>query len=212
MTTLLRIIKSILVQVKYRTLIIPICTSTALSKIENLDNSAFSITQYEMTNINLSLMNFKDSMSLFDGFTTYYYGNSNILSGKNERFYYCIVNSVRGIPVIIEITVITLAYLGEKEEIKGAFQSYDVAKKYWENIKDRVKEKYSKKYWLLSLHSKDNIMKLLYYIHIQKLVTKTDQLNGCTIEKVEVSGLIYFKDIAKGDEFIPRAPLILSLY
>jgi hypothetical protein len=206
---LLRIIKSILVQVKYRTLIIPICTGTAPSKIENLDNSAFSITQYRMTNINLSPMNFKDSMSLFDGFTTYYYSNSDILPGKDKRLYRCIVNSVKGIPVIIETAVIILAHLGEEKEMKEAFQNYDVAKKYWENIKDRVKEKYSKKHWLLSLHNEDNIMKLLYYIHIQKPIAKTDQLNGCTIEEVEASGLIYLEDIAKDDEFIPRAPLIL---
>ncbi|RIA96857.1 hypothetical protein C1645_871831 [Glomus cerebriforme] len=208
-TTLLRIIKSILVQVNYKTLIIPICTGTTPSKIENLDDSAFNITQYGMKNINLSPMNFEDSMSLFDGFTTHYYGNSDILPEEDERFYRCVVNSIRGIPVIIEIAVTTLAHLGENEKMKKAFQNYDVAKKYWENIKDCVKDKYSKKHWLLSLHNEDNIMKLLYYIHIQKFVTKTDQLNSCTIEGVETSGLIYLEETIEDDKFIPRAPLIL---
>jgi hypothetical protein len=59
--TLLRVIKSILIKVEYRTLIIPICTGTASSKITNMGGSALSITQYSMTNINLSPMNFKDS-------------------------------------------------------------------------------------------------------------------------------------------------------
>ena len=40
-------------------------------------------------------------------------------------------------------------------------------------------------------------------------ITKTDQLNGCTIEEVEASVLIYLEETDKDDEFIPRAPLIL---
>src|SRR5947208_8389696 len=63
--TLLRAIRSILVLVEYRTLIIPICTGTAPSKISKLGESTFSITQYVMTNIHLSPMNFDDSMKLF---------------------------------------------------------------------------------------------------------------------------------------------------
>ena len=52
-------------------------------------------------------------------------------------------------------------------------------------------------------------MKLLYYIHVQKLVTKKDMLNSCTIEEVETSGLIYLDEINEYNIFIPRAPLIL---
>ncbi|PKY44600.1 hypothetical protein RhiirA4_458946 [Rhizophagus irregularis] len=59
--TLLRAIKSILIQVIPRTLIIPICTGTTPSKIANLGDSTFSISQYTMTNINLSPMNFENS-------------------------------------------------------------------------------------------------------------------------------------------------------
>ncbi|CAI2188724.1 15931_t:CDS:2 [Funneliformis geosporum] len=205
--TLLRIIRSILVQVTHRTLIIPVCTGTAPSKIANLGEYTFSITQYAMANINLSPMNFEDSMSLFKEFTINYYGDSDILPTDDEIFYRCAVNSVRGIPVIIEIAVRTLLHL--KNEGVSAFQNYDTAKKYWENLKFRVNQKYSKKHWLSSLHNENNIMKLLFYIHVQKHVTKKDQLSGCTIEEVEASGLIYLDETIKDVEFIPRAPLIL---
>ncbi len=206
--TLLRVIKSILIQVKYRTLIIPICTGTAPSKITNLGDSAFSITQYTMANINLSPMNFEDSMRLFKLFTTYYYGNSDILPTDDKKFYRCAVNSIRGIPVIIGIAVRAFLCLIQKEKM-NAFQNYETAQKYWEILKFDVNQKYTKKHWLSSLHTENNIMKLLYYIHVQKLVTKTDKLNGFTIEEVESSGLIYLEETDENDIFIPRAPLIL---
>jgi hypothetical protein len=207
--TLLRVIKSILIQVEYRTLIIPICTGTAPSKITNLGDSAFSITQYTMADINLSPMNFEDSMRLFKLFTTYYHGNSDILPTDDEKFYRCAVNSVRGIPVIIEIAV--RAFLRLIQEEMNVFQNYETAQKYWENLKFDINQKYTKKHWLFSLHTKNNIMKLLYYIHVQKLVTKTDKLNGSTIEEVEASGLIYLEETDDNDIFIPRAPLILII-
>ena len=42
-------------------------------------------------------------MSLFKEFTKYHYGDSDILPTEDERFYHCAVNSLKGIPVIIEI-------------------------------------------------------------------------------------------------------------
>jgi hypothetical protein len=89
------------------------------------------------------------------------------------------------------------------------FQNSDTAKKYWEGLKVFVNQKYSKEHWQSSLHNENNIMKLLYYIHVQKLVTKKDQLNGCIIEEVEASGLIYLEQTNESDIFIPRTPLIL---
>ncbi|CAJ0756021.1 14618_t:CDS:2 [Entrophospora sp. SA101] len=45
-------------------------------------------------------------MSLFNEFTTYYHGNSDILPEKNNRIYRCVVNSIKGIPVVIETACI----------------------------------------------------------------------------------------------------------
>ncbi|GES94623.1 hypothetical protein RCL_jg5996.t2 [Rhizophagus clarus] len=79
---------------------------------------------------------------------------ANILTTDDNRFYRCTVNSVRGVPVIIEISVRIFLQL-EKEEIY-AFKNYYTVKKYWENL----------------------IMKLSFYTHIQKHVTKERQVKG----------------------------------
>jgi hypothetical protein len=204
---LLRIIRSILINIKYKTLIIPVCTGTAPSKIASLGETTLSITSYSITNINLSPMNFQDSMSLFKEFTKYRNNNdSDVLPEENQKLYRCMVNSIRGIPVIIEIAV--ELFIGMESGGTRVFQSYDTAIKYWECLRAYVNQKYSKEQWRSSLHNENNVMKLLYYIHIQKSVTKKDQLNGCTIEEVEASGLIYLEETIKNEEFIPRAPLI----
>nr|CAG8442905.1 13164_t:CDS:2 [Entrophospora candida] len=117
--TLFRVISSIVVLEKFKTLIIPICTGTAPSKITNLDNSQFnksSFITYEF-------------MSLFNEFTTYYHGNSDILPEKNNRIYLCVVNSIKGIPVVIETAVKTFLDMIEGIRI---FQTYDMAKNFGE--------------------------------------------------------------------------------
>nr|CAG8437424.1 12307_t:CDS:2 [Entrophospora candida] len=117
--TLFRVISSIVVLAKFKTLIIPICTGTAPSKITNLDNSQFnksSFITYEF-------------MSLFNEFTTYYHGNSDILPEKNDRIYRCVVNSIKGIPVVIETAVKTFLDMIEGIRI---FQTYDMAKNFGE--------------------------------------------------------------------------------
>ncbi|RHZ68602.1 hypothetical protein Glove_294g172 [Diversispora epigaea] len=170
--------------------------------------TSFSVTDYTMGNVNLSPMNFEDSMSLFNRFTKHYNdNNSDILPEKGEKFYRCVVNSIRGIPVIIEIAV--KLFLNLKVEGISVFQSYDTVSKYWEYLKNKVSQKYSYELWRSSLHNNDNIRKLLYYIHIQKRISKRDKLNECTIKEMETSGLIYLDETNERNIFIPRAPLIL---
>ncbi|CAH1756608.1 11610_t:CDS:2, partial [Entrophospora sp. SA101] len=94
--TLFRVISNIVVLAKFKTLIIPICTGTAPSKITNLDNSQFNKSPFITY----------EFMSLFNEFTTYYHGNSDILPEKNNRIYRCVVNSIKGIPVVIETACI----------------------------------------------------------------------------------------------------------
>src|SRR4051812_34922719 len=101
-------------------------------------------------------MNFKDSMRLFSEFTTYYYDNSDILPGEDDRFYCCAVNSVREISVIIEIAVRTFSCMEQgQEEMRGIFQDYDKVKKYWKTLKIYANQKYPEEHWRKSLHNEN---------------------------------------------------------
>ncbi|CAG8795697.1 19789_t:CDS:2, partial [Dentiscutata erythropus] len=82
---------------------------------------------------------------------------------------------------------------------------------FWRFLRASIKEKYTKQDWLKSLNSEENILKLLFYINIQKPVKKDEKLDGTiTIEDIETSGLIFLKQCGK--LFIPRAPLISKTF
>lgn len=73
-----------------------------------------------------------------------------------------------------------------------------------------MKRRYSKQNWLQSLGDDNNVILLLYFIHTQSVLSKQDEFlnSGFTIEDFEAGGLIYLEQY-NGNDFIPRAPLIL---
>ncbi|KAF0522607.1 hypothetical protein F8M41_015499 [Gigaspora margarita] len=99
--TLLRIISSLLLK---GTLIIAICTGTTPSQIVELgdDQSCkISASQYKTINLHLSPLDFEDSIQLFDKFIEHFSSENNF--DNSSKIYRSIVNSIRGIPSIIEI-------------------------------------------------------------------------------------------------------------
>ncbi|RIB06911.1 hypothetical protein C2G38_2252945 [Gigaspora rosea] len=201
---LLRIISSFLLK---GTLIIAICTGTAPSQIVELgDDQSYKISasQYKTINLYLSPLDFEDSIQLFDRFIEHFSNESNF--NDSSKIYRSIVNSIREIPSIIEIA--SRIILSMKKANLDAFENFESANVFWRFLRDAIKAKYTEVDWFKCLQSEENILKLLFYIHIQKPVKKDEKLDSSTtIQDFETSGLIFLEQF--DNRFIPRAPLVL---
>ncbi|CAG8746234.1 13230_t:CDS:2, partial [Racocetra fulgida] len=181
--------------------------SESLSLILQIDE--FQTAKYLRRNIGLQIfhlspMDFKDSMLLFDRFIGHFANEDNYNVSGN--IYRSIVNSIRGIPSVIEVA--TKVITNMKNANLNAFENYQTANTFWRFLRASIKEKYSENDWLRSLQSEDNILKLLFYIHIQKPLKKDDKFDdSTTIDDFETSDLIFLEQ--SGKLFIPRAPLVL---
>ncbi|CAB4409993.1 unnamed protein product [Rhizophagus irregularis] len=200
-TTFLRIIADIVET--DNTLIITVCTGTAPSQISSLD--IICASQYRTAKLNLPPMNLSESSQTFNKFISYFDNNYDADSLVENNIYISILNAIRGIPMILEIA--TRVILDKKLNV---FESYDVAKQFWDLLCNHVKIKYSKGLWLECLGDENNVILLLYFIHTQSIITKKDKIFGSkyTIEEFEIGGLIYLEEFDY-DNYIPRAPLII---
>uniref|UniRef100_U9TT51 Uncharacterized protein n=1 Tax=Rhizophagus irregularis (strain DAOM 181602 / DAOM 197198 / MUCL 43194) TaxID=747089 RepID=U9TT51_RHIID len=131
-TTFLRIIADIVET--DNTLIITVCTGTAPSQISSLD--IICASQYRTAKLNLPPMNLSESSQTFNKFIRYFDNNYDADSLVENNIYISIVNAIRGIPMILEIA--TRVILDKKSNV---FESYDVAKQFWDllcNHKDKI--------------------------------------------------------------------------
>ncbi|RGB34957.1 hypothetical protein C1646_759944 [Rhizophagus diaphanus] len=137
-------------------------------------------SQYRTAKLNLPPMNLSESSQAFTKF-------------------------IRGIPMILEIATRVIS-----EKKSNVFESYDVAKQFWDSLCNHVKIKYSRELWLECLGDENNVVLLLYFIHTQSIISKKDKIfdSKYTIEEFEIGGLIYLEEFDY-ENYIPRAPLII---
>ncbi|CAB5387424.1 unnamed protein product [Rhizophagus irregularis] len=178
-TTFLRIIADIVETDNM--IIITVCTGTAPSKISALD--IICASQYRTAKLNLPPMNLSESSQTFNKFIRYFDNNYDADSLVENNIYISLVNAIRGIPMILEIATRAIS-----EKKSNVFESYDVAKQFWDLLCNYVKTKYSKGLWLECLGDENNVILLLYFIHTQSIITKKDKIFGSkyTIEEFEI--------------------------
>jgi len=104
---ILRYISSLVSNVKVKglkVLIIPICTGTAPTKIQNLNNpdpSHLNMTNYIVYDVYMSPMDMEASLNFMNSVKKFRGKNSNPFLRTNP-LYYILIGAVRGIPVIME--------------------------------------------------------------------------------------------------------------
>ncbi|CAG8486380.1 23024_t:CDS:2 [Cetraspora pellucida] len=191
-------------------LIVPICTGTAPTKIE--ESGDLSVTDYKIYDIHVSPMDMKASLDFIDSVIEYRTNNFNPISREN-LLYQILVGAVRGIAIIMEECAIKII------SMKVSFTSAEQVKEIWKMLVDWLKARYTLNDWLDSIggkkHSEDNevkrkhaVLNLLFLIHTQKLITKDTALNNSTLGDHEVGGLIFLEAI-DSTYYKAKAPLVL---
>ncbi|CAG8575010.1 3325_t:CDS:2, partial [Ambispora gerdemannii] len=216
-TVILRFISTLVSDAKVKqlnALIVPICTGTAPTKIEELDNPGHpSVTNYMIYDIHMSPMGMKASLDFMDSIIEYRTKKINPIP-REDPLYRILIGAVGGIAVIMEQCAEELI------RMKVSFTSAEQAREIWKVLVEWLKRRYTLKNWLDSIggrkHPEDNkevkrrhaVLKLMFWVHTQKLITKDTALNNSTIRDHEAGGLIYLEAV-DGTHYKIKAPLIL---
>ena len=199
-------------------LIVPICTGTAPIKLRDYDNPGhLSVTDYNVYDVHMSPMDIEKSLDFMDSVIDHKMEASNKLTNQilhNNPLYRILVGAVKGIAVIMEQCALELL------RMEVPFDSAEQAKEIWRILVNWAKQKYSIDNWLNCIGGRKDpqdkedekrkkaILKLMFWIHTQKPITKDISLDDSTLEDHEVGGLIFLEKI-DNTRYKAKAPLVL---
>ncbi|PKY57575.1 hypothetical protein RhiirA4_478724 [Rhizophagus irregularis] len=217
---ILRYISQLVVNNQVRVLkilIVPICTGTAPIKLQVGNPGYLSVTDYSIYDVHMSPMDIEKSFKFMKSDIDHNMKVSNefIYSNLSDNpLYHILVGAIRGIAVIMERCALELF------KMERPFASAKQAKEIWRILVNWAKRKYSIDTWLDCVGGRKDpqdeeddkrkkaILKLMFWIHTQKLITKDIALGDSTLEDHEAGGLIFLEKI-DDIRYKAKAPLVL---
>ncbi|CAB4432427.1 unnamed protein product [Rhizophagus irregularis] len=217
---ILRYISQLVVNNQVRVLkilIVPICTGTAPIKLQVGNPGYLSVTDYSIYDVHMSPMDIEKSFKFMKSVIDHNMKVSNefIYSNLSDNpLYHILVGAIRGIAVIMERCALELF------KMERPFASAKQAKEIWRILVNWAKRKYSIDTWLDCVGGRKDpqdeeddkrkkaILKLMFWIHTQKLITKDIALGDSTLEDHEAGGLIFLEKI-DDIRYKAKAPLVL---
>ncbi|CAI2180629.1 7842_t:CDS:2 [Funneliformis geosporum] len=199
-------------------LIVPICTGTAPVKLQEFDNPGhLSVTDYNVYNIHMSLMDIERSLNFMDSVIDHKMRNSNEITSPISRenlLYLILIGAIKGIAIIMEECALELL------KMKSPLDSAEQAREIWKILVEWAKKRYSLTNWLDSVGGRKDpqdkedekrkraILKFMFWIHTQKSITKDTALDESTVRDHEAEGLIFLEEI-DNTQYKAKVPLVL---